>query len=111
IEPQTDKILIRFRIDGVLREVEQHPISLHEPLVSRIRVLGDMDLGERRKPQDGRFQLTADNKQLDVRVSIFPTIYGENVTLRILNKTNILLGLPSLGFEPDILQQYNEMIH
>lgn len=111
IEPQSDRILIRFRIDGVLREVESHPLSLHEPLVARIKVLSNLDLAERRKPLDGRFQLSTDNKQLDVRVSIFPTIYGENVTLRILNKTNILLGLPSLGFQPDILAQYNDMIH
>lgn len=111
IEPDKDKIRVRFRIDGVLRDVEQHPISLHEPLVSRIKVLSNLNLAERRKPQDGRYQMETDDKQLDVRVSVFPTIYGENVTLRILNKTNILLGLPSLGFEPDTLQQYNQMIH
>ncbi len=111
IEPENDLIRIRFRIDGVLREVETHPISLHEPLVARIKVLSNLNIAERRKPQDGRFQIETDNKQLDIRVSIFPTIYGENVTLRILNKTNILLGLPSLGFEPDILEQYNQLIH
>ncbi|MBI5466927.1 MAG: type II/IV secretion system protein [Candidatus Kerfeldbacteria bacterium] len=111
IEPEEDKIRIRFRIDGVLREVETHPISLHEPLVARIKVLSNLDIAERRKPQDGRFQLATDNKQLDVRVSTFPTMYGENVELRILNKTNILLGLPSLGFAPDTLKQYTDMIH
>ncbi len=111
IEPGEDKIGIRFRIDGVLREVESHPISLHEPLVARIKVLSNLNLSERRKPQDGRFQLNADNKQLDIRVSTFPTIFGENVELRILNKTNILLGLPSLGFQPDTLEQFNGMIH
>ncbi len=111
IEPEEDKIRIRFRIDGVLREVETHPISLHEPLVARVKVLSNLNLAERRKPQDGRFQMTTDNKQLDVRVSTFPTMYGENVELRILNKTNILMGLPSLGFAPDILAQYNDMIH
>jgi type IV pilus assembly protein PilB len=111
IEPDEDKIRIRFRIDGVLREVESHPISLHEPLVARIKVLAELDIAERRKPQDGRFQLNADNKQLDIRVSTFPTLYGENVELRILNKTNILLGLPSLGFDPDMMNKYNEMIH
>lgn len=111
IEPEEDKIRIRFRIDGVLREVETHPISLHEPLVARVKVLSSLDIAERRKPQDGRFQMTTDNKQLDVRVSTFPTMYGENVELRILNKTNILMGLPSLGFAPDILLQYNDMIH
>src|SRR5262245_52489805 len=65
IEPESDKIRIRFRIDGVLREVETHPISLHEPLVARIKVLANMDLGERRAPQDGRFQMNTDDKQLD----------------------------------------------
>lgn len=111
IEPDADRIRVRFRIDGILREVESHPISLHEPLVSRIKVMSNLDLAERRKPQDGRFQMTADEKQLDVRVSIFPTVFGENVTLRVLNKTNILLGLPSLGFQPDMLEQYNTIIH
>ena len=111
IEPDEDKIRIRFRIDGVLREVETHPISLHEPLVARVKVLSDLNIAERRKPQDGRFQMTADNKQLDVRVSTFPTMYGENIELRVLNKTNILLGLPSLGFQPDMLNTFNGMIH
>ncbi|MEK7537830.1 MAG: GspE/PulE family protein [Patescibacteria group bacterium] len=111
IEPEEDKIRVRFRIDGVLREVETHPISLHEPLVARVKVLSNLNIAERRKPQDGRFQMSTDNKQLDVRVSTFPTMYGENVELRILNKTNILLGLPSLGFAPDILAQFNDMIH
>ena len=111
IEPEVDAIRIRFRIDGVLREVEKHPISLHEPLVARIKVLSNMDLAERRTPQDGRFQMNTDDKQLDIRVSTFPTIYGENVELRILNKTNVLLGLPSLGFSPDMLKLYDQMIH
>lgn len=111
IEPDQDKIRIRFRIDGVLREVESHPMSVLDPLASRIKVLADMNLAERRRPQDGRFQISADNKQLDIRVSIFPTIYGENISLRILNKTNVLLGLPSLGFDPAILKHYTEMIH
>lgn len=111
IEPDQDKLRIRFRIDGVLREVESHPMSLLDPLASRIRVLADMNLAERRRPQDGRFQVTADNKQLDIRVSIFPTIFGENISLRVLNKTNILLGLQSLGFSNEILTRYNEMIH
>lgn len=111
IEPDVDRLRVRFRIDGVLREVENHPLSLLDPLASRIKVLADMNLAERRKPQDGRFQLSTDNKQLDVRVSIFPTVYGENISLRILNKTNILLGLPSLGFNPAILERYSAMIH
>jgi type II secretory ATPase GspE/PulE/Tfp pilus assembly ATPase PilB-like protein len=73
--------------------------------------MADLNLAERRKPQDGRFQLNTDNKQLDIRVSVFPTIYGENLSLRILNKTNILLGLPSLGFNQQILERYTAMIH
>jgi len=111
IEPDPDKIRVRFRIDGVLREVETHPVSLMEPLASRVKVLGNMDIAERRIPQEGRFQISADNKQLDIRVSTFPTVHGENVALRVLDKTNILLGLPSLGLAPDILEAYNQMIH
>lgn len=111
VEPDTDRLRVRFRIDGVLREVENHPLSLLDPLASRIKVLADLNLAERRKPQDGRFQLSTDNKQLDVRVSIFPTVYGENISLRLLNKTNILLGLPSLGFNATILERYTAMIH
>lgn len=111
IEPEEEKLRVRFRIDGILREVETHPISLHEPLVARVKVLSNLDIAERRKPQDGRFQLTTDNKQLDIRVSTFPTMYGENLELRVLNKTNILLGLPSLGFQPNILNAFSEMIH
>lgn len=111
IEPEADKIRIRFRIDGILREAETHPISIHDPLVARVKVLSNLNIAERRKPQDGRFQMTADNKQLDVRVSTFPTMYGENLELRVLNKTNILLGLPSLGFSPETLNQFNTMIH
>lgn len=111
IEPEEDKIRVRFRIDGVLREVETHPISLHEPLVARVKVLSNLNIAERRKPQDGRFQLATDNKQLDIRVSTFPTMYGENLELRVLNKTNILLGLPSLGFQPEMLETFTTMIH
>ncbi len=111
IEPEVDTIRVRFRIDGILREVETHPISLHEPLVSRIKVMSNLDLAQRRQPQEGRIQLDADGKQLDIRVSFFPTVYGENIALRVLNKTNILLGLPSLGFAPDTLTQFQEMIH
>lgn len=111
IEPDQDKVRVRFRIDGVLREVESHPMSILDPLASRIKVLADLNLAERRRPQDGRFQITADGKQLDIRVSIFPTVFGENMSLRILNKTNILLGLPSLGFAAEMLQRYTEMIH
>lgn len=111
IEPDADRIRVRFRIDGVLREVESHPLSLLDPLASRIKVLADLKLEERRRPQDGRFQLNTDNKSLDIRVSLFPTVYGENISLRILNKTNILLGLPSLGFSPTILDRYTAMIH
>lgn len=111
IEPDVDKIRIRFRIDGVLREVEDHPLSILDPLVARVKILSGLNLNEHRKPQDGRFEFTADEKLLDIRVSTFPTVYGENITLRVLNKTNILLGLASLGFEPDILDQYNTMIH
>lgn len=110
IEPDQDLVRVRFRIDGILHEVEKHPISLLESLASRVKVLAELDIAERRKPQEGRFHLTVGEKIYDVRVSIFPTIFGENIALRLLDKSTIVLGLEQLGMQPDMLTVYNRMI-
>lgn len=110
IEPEHDIIRIRFRIDGVLREVAKHPISLLDSVVSRVKVLAELDITESRRPQDGRFQFTVDNQQIDVRVSTFPTLFGENISLRILEKSSIVLGLERIGMPADMLQTYEKMI-
>ncbi len=111
IEPDQDMVRVRFRVDGILREVEKHPISLLESLASRVKVLAELDIAERRKPQEGRFHLSVGDKSYDVRVSVFPTIHGENIALRLLDKSTIILGLEQLGMRPDMLNVYNRMIH
>ena len=110
LEPEGERLRIRFRIDGILREIANHPISFLEPLVSRIKVLADLDIAERRKPQDGRLSYEVEEKELDLRVSIFPTLYGENVSLRLLDKAQITLGLEHLGFSPEEFEEYKKMI-
>jgi type II secretory ATPase GspE/PulE/Tfp pilus assembly ATPase PilB-like protein len=110
IEPDADTLRIRFRIDGVLREAETHELSLHAPLLSRFKVLGGLDIAETRKPQDGRFQSSLDGKQYDLRVSTMPTVYGENMALRLLDKERVLRGLERLGFSEDQLEEYKKLI-
>ncbi|MFC1663170.1 GspE/PulE family protein [Patescibacteria group bacterium] len=111
IEPENNLVRVRFRVDGVLREIEQHPISLLESLVSRIKVLSQMDISEHRRPLDGRFEINIQKKRLDIRVSTMPTIHGENVAMRILDPTSSLLNLDSLGFDHEMLQEYLEVIN
>ncbi|MFA6511853.1 MAG: GspE/PulE family protein [Patescibacteria group bacterium] len=111
LEPE-DKILrIRLRVDGVMRELETHEISMHSPLLSRFKVMAGLDIAESRKPQDGRFNTSLDGKQYDVRVSTFPTIYGENMVLRLLDKSRVLMGLEYLGFAQDQLEEWEKLIH
>lgn len=111
IEPDRDKMRVRFRIDGILHEIGDHAISLLPSLVSRIKVLANLDISEHRLPQDGRFQTTVGEKELDFRVSTFPTISGENVVMRLLDKSQIILGLEELGMNPRDLETFNNFIH
>lgn len=110
LEPDGDIVRVRFRIDGILREIEKHPISLIESLVSRVKVLAELDITERRRPQDGRFHLTVGERALDVRVSTFPTIFGENIVLRLLDKSSIVFGLEQLGMSPAARNTYERMV-
>ncbi|MFH1366851.1 MAG: GspE/PulE family protein [Patescibacteria group bacterium] len=110
LEPEGDRLRIRFRIDGILREIANHSISFLDPLVSRIKILADLDISERRKPQDGRISYTIGEKELDLRVSVFPTLYGENVALRLLDKSQIMIGLEHLGFNQEEFEEYSKMI-
>ncbi|MGD8351518.1 MAG: ATPase, T2SS/T4P/T4SS family [Nitrospirota bacterium] len=98
IEPQAEAIRVRFRIDGILHEVMAPSIDLHPGLVSRVKILSGMDIAEKRAPQDGRFDATAGNRQLDVRASSLPTLYGEKVMLRLLEKATGLPEISELGF-------------
>ncbi len=101
IEPLEKKLRIRYRIDGVLREMENPPKRLQAAIISRIKIMSNMSIAERRIPQDGRIQIPIMGRVLDLRVSALPTNHGESVVMRILDKTSLLLGLGDLGFFSD----------
>ncbi|MGB9619767.1 MAG: GspE/PulE family protein, partial [Armatimonadota bacterium] len=101
VEPDRRGVRVRYRIDGVLHEVMPLPKYIDKPLVSRLKIMSSMDIAERRIPQDGRIPIRWDNKDYDLRVSCLPTIYGEKIVMRILDKSNVLIGLNKLGFSPE----------
>ena len=111
IEPEEDTLKIRFRIDGLLHERTGPPKYLQSAVISRIKVMAELDIAERRAPQDGRTQMKMEGRDIDIRVSCVPTIYGENVVLRLLDRSQIILELQQLGFSPLVLTQYEKLIH
>ena len=111
IEPDENTLRIRYRIDGVLHEVNTIPTRLTSAILSRIKILSKMNIAEKRKPQDGKIELKLENKSLDLRVSSCPTVHGENVVIRILDKSSVLLGLGDLGFMSDDLKRFNKVIN
>ncbi len=110
IEPSDDVVRVRFRIDGALSEVLQLPASIGPGLVSRIKIMADMNIVERRRPQDGQLTVTIDDKEVDVRVSTVATIMGEKCVLRILDKTRSLLRLADLGMPSDTHHAYSKLV-
>ena len=110
IEPQEKYSRVRFRIDGVLHEILQAPLKLHPTIVSRIKVMGGMDIAERRIPQDGRTTIRIADKTVDIRIATLPSAFGEKVTLRLLNRSSKMLTLEELGFHNRQLQLYEETI-
>jgi len=110
IEPEEDKMRVRYRIDGVLREISTPPKTLQSVITSRIKILSKMDIAESRKPQDGRMMMRMENKKIDLRVSSFPTIHGENIVMRILDKSSVMLGLKDLGFGERDLTEFEKII-
>ncbi len=106
VEPQERNLRVRYRIDGVLHEMMTSPKSTQAAILSRFKVMADMDIAETRKPQDGHCALTIAGHKLDFRVSTLPTVYGERVVLRILRKDSILLRLSDLGFLPSALERF-----
>lgn len=101
MEPLEKRFRVRYRIDGVLQEVENPPKRLQASIVSRMKLMAEVSLAEKRIPQDGRIQVKANGKDIDLRVSVLPTVYGESIVLRILDKEGLRLGLPELGFFAD----------
>lgn len=110
LEPDGKALRIRLRIDGFLYEFLTLSKQIHPPLASRIKVLAEMDIAETRLPQDGNFNVKLDNRSFEIRVSTFPTIYGENVVLRILDQTSSLMKLEDLGFTEEMLNRYKKLV-
>lgn len=111
IEPfGEDTLKVRYRIDGILHDVMSLPRNLQLAVISRIKIMSDLDIAERRLPQDGRIQVNVGGKKINIRVSILPAVNGESAVLRILDPSSILLELDSLGFSPDILPDYLALI-
>src|SRR5437660_325983 len=106
VEPTEHDLRIRFRVDGVLHEVMHSPRSIQGGVISRLKVMADINIAERRIPQDGRISLNVSGKAIDLRVATLPTVYGEKVVMRILDKTQARLSLEDLGFHPAVLPRF-----
>lgn len=111
IEPDASKVSIRCRIDGILREIFIFELQIYNALASRIKILGNLDISERRKAQDGRFSMKINDREYDFRLSTSPTMFGESIVVRILDQEKILLNLRQLGLEENSLVQLNNLIN
>ena len=114
VEPYEKELRIRFRIDGVLYDVMHPPLKLRDALISRVKIMSKLDISEKRLPQDGRIKIKvkvdARSRELDFRVSTLPTLFGEKVVLRLLDKENLMLDMHKLGFEPESLTKFRRNI-
>ena len=110
IEPFESRLAVRYRIDGVLHEVESPPRRFSAAVISRVKIMASLDIAERRLPQDGRIRLRVQGKEIDLRVSTVPTMHGESLVLRILDKGGVALDFKRLGFESDILDRFLEVL-
>jgi len=108
-EPFEKEFKARYRIDGVLHDVESPPKRLQAAIISRVKIMAKLDIAERRLPQDGRIKLKIADKEIDFRISTIPTLYGESVVMRILDRDTLILDLERLGFPDDIYEQYTEL--
>ncbi len=110
VEPYQDRVRIRYRIDGMLHDIMPLPKYIHAPLVSRLKIMSDMNIAERRVPQDGRIHVRHDQRDYDLRVSVIPTTLGEKCVMRILDKQSIQIGLDELGFSDHMLTRVHQLI-
>jgi type IV pilus assembly protein PilB len=108
IEPGERSLRVRYRIDGVLHEVMNPPKTVHSGITSRLKIMADIDIAERRIPQDGRLGLVVQGRQIDIRVATLPTVYGEKIVMRLLDKSSVLLRLQDLGFLPNNFARFEE---
>ena len=110
LEPMEKEFRVRYRIDGALRKMDSPPKRLQSAIISRIKIMSKMKISEKRIPQDGRIQITVNGKDLDLRVSSVPTNHGESIVMRVLDKSNLALGLPQLGFLSDDQTTFERLI-
>ena len=110
IEPFENLLKVRYRIDGILHEVEAPPRELKAAVISRLKILAQLNIAERRLPQDGRIKIRLAGKDVDLRIATVPTLYGESVVIRLLERSQIFTQLNALGFPPRALEQFNDMI-
>jgi len=110
IEPFEDTLRVRYRIDGILYEQESPPRRLQAALTSRIKIMAEMNIAERRLPQDGRIRVTAGGRRVDIRVSTVPTIYGESVVMRLLDRSSVFMPFDRLGFSPGVAAVFDRLI-
>lgn len=110
LEPEEKIFRVRYRIDGVLKEMPSIPKKMQAAVISRVKIISELDIAEKRKPQDGRFKMKLENRVVDFRVSTVPTVHGEKVVMRLLDKRNLQLDLAKLGFEQDALAKFERAI-
>ncbi len=114
IEPYEKELRVRYRIDGVLYNIMAPPLKLRDPIVSRVKIMAKLDIAEKRLPQDGRIKIRfnegGQNKEIDFRVSCLPTLFGEKIVLRLLDRDKLMLDMTRLGFEPESLERFNDAI-
>jgi type IV pilus assembly protein PilB len=112
IEPYERTFRVRYRIDGVLYEVMKPPLKLKNAITSRVKIMAELDIAERRLPQDGRIKIKlGGGKDMDYRVSVLPTLFGEKIVMRLLDKSNLQLDMTKLGYEPEALERFQHEIH
>ncbi|TVR04021.1 MAG: type II secretion system protein GspE [Deltaproteobacteria bacterium] len=111
IEPYEQRVVVRFRIDGVLQQVAEVPKRFHSSIAARVKIMAGLNIAEKRLPQDGRIRIKLAGKDIDIRVATVPTAHGERVTMRLLDKSAVLLDLATIGMDPGTLSSVNELIH
>ena len=110
IEPGPDRIRVRYRVDGVLYTTAKYSLQLLSAIIARIKIIGGMDISEKRKPQDGRFSMTVDRREYDIRVSTLPTVYGEKCVMRLNQKKALHRTKETLGLSPDDMVKFNRIM-
>src|SRR2546422_7043048 len=110
IEPFEDTLRIRYRIDGILFDQEAPPRRLQAAVTSRVKIMAEMNIAERRLPQDGRIRVNLSARAVDIRVSTIPTVHGESIVMRLLQRSSVFLPLDKLGFPADTLKRFDSLI-